>query len=302
MSISNFFYRLKQKWNYHTAKNDFERKVADINRNQIRIIQKRHHFKIAGENLEFNRKIYGFIIDRFDLFIQLIKSHDSKIIIDNNDLYFKTGDLTLKITTAEEIFIIYEIFVKRCYEVIIENDFNVIDVGMNVGFASLFFAQNKKIKKIYGYEPFKPTFNAALVNFELNKKYAQKIIPENLGLGSKNESLTVNYNDILKGKNSISNPGFEHMELIHLKCGKELIESILKKNPSERCLVKMDCEGSEFEIFENYNNKLMPEQLFGFIIEWHFRNPQFIIDILIRNHFKIHNTHNGKLGLITAFR
>ncbi len=302
MIFRNFIYRLKQKWNYHTAKNDFERKVAEINRNHLRVILKKHHFKIVGQNIEFTKKINGFIIDRFDFFIQLTKLPGSQIKLDKDQLYYKLGDITLKITTAEEIYILYEIFVKRYYEVITDKDFNVIDIGLNVGFASLFFAQSSQIKRIYGYEPFKSTFEAALANFALNKKYSQKTIPLNVGLGSKNESLQVSYNHSLKGKNSSLNPGFEKKELIHIKRADEVIDSILKENPTDLFLIKMDCEGMEFEIFENLKNKGLPDQLFGFIIEWHYKDPKPIVEVLIRNHFKVHKISNGGLGLITAFR
>ena len=302
MRLRNFIYRLKQKWNYHTAKNDFERKVADINRNYLRIILKKNHFWIVGHNIEFNIKSHGFVAERFELFMKLLKSGNSSISIDNDNLYFISNDLTLKITTAEEIFIIYEIFERRCYDVIINSDFNVVDIGMNVGYASLFFAQNPKVNKIYGYEPFKPTFKEALANFEMNKKYAMKIIPKNFGLGSRSYTLSANYSGKQKGKNTTLTSVNPDVETIQLQCADEVIDSIIKQNPSANLMVKMDCEGAEFEIFEIYNDKKIPEQLIGFIIEWHNKDPQTIIDTLLENHFKVHNTVNGDLGLITAFR
>lgn len=302
MGIANFLYRQKQKWNYHTAKNDFEKKIAEINRHQLLVYLSKNHFKIKGLDISFNKKIHGFLIDRYEILKLIIDFPGSSIIIERNKIYYKSKELTLKISTAEEIFIIYEIFLKRCYEVIAEFEFNVIDIGMNVGFASLFFAQNTNIKKIYGFEPFKATYKEAVTNFKLNKEIATKIIPENLGLGSRNCNIKVNYQNSLKGKNNVAPSNIGVLEKVNLKCADDALESILGQDPNMKFLIKMDCEGSEYEIFERYIEKQLPEQLFGFIIEWHFRDPQLIIDILVRDHFKIHKIHNGELGFITAFR
>jgi FkbM family methyltransferase len=302
MNQRSFLYRLKQKWNYYAARNDFERNVAEINRNHQRIVLSKYHFRIIGLDVRFNRKIHGFIIDRLDFFLQLANIPESEIILEKDQINFKTGDILLNVITAEEIYILYEIFVRKCYEVITEKDFNVIDVGLNVGFASLFFAQNHQVKRIYAFEPFKPTYEAALANFELNTKYSGKILPHNIGLGSKNEILRVSYNDKFKGKNSSLNIGLENTELIHIHRADEVIESIFEDNPANRFLIKMDCEGMEFEIFEIFKNKPLPDQLFGFLIEWHYRDPKPIIDVLITNHFRVHKTNYGKLGFITAFR
>jgi FkbM family methyltransferase len=158
------------------------------------------------------------------------------------------------------------------------------------------------VKKVYAYEPFKPTFEAALNNYGLNPKFSGKIIAENFGLGFKNETLQANYNPNLKGKNSILNRGFENLETIHMLRADEVIESILKKNTTDKMLVKMDCEGSEYEIFRLFDNKNIPDQIFGFLIEWHNRNPKPIIDNLIKNNFMVHRINYGKLGFLTAFR
>ena len=302
MSIANFLYRQKQKWNYHTARNDFERIVADINRHEKRIILKEKHFKIPGCLIEFEIECFGFIVERFDLFLKILEPSNTEVIINSDRLLYKTGDLIMEISNAEEIYIIHEIFINKCYEVTTEFEFNVIDIGMNVGYASLFFAQNKKIKKIYGYEPFKPTYKEALSNFNLNENYKVKITPLNIGLGAVNDVINTKYNNCQKGKNTISNKVSGQVEEVHIKCADEIIQSVIQLNPDTRFLVKMDCEGSEFDIFERYKNKLIPIQLFGFIIEWHYKNPQFIIDILVSNSFKVHKTTKESLGIITAFR
>lgn len=301
MGIANFLYRQKQKWNFHTAKNDFEKKVAEINRNKLHVYLSRNYFKIKGLEISFNQKTHGFIIDRFEVFKYIINFPGSRIFIDGNNLYYNIDKLTLKISTAEEIFIIYEIFIKRCYEVITEFEFKVIDIGMNVGYASLFFAQNNFVREIYGFEPFTTTFNNALENFELNKDYSEKIRPKNLGLGFKNCTKKVSYQESLRGKNNLySNNG--NLKKVNIIRADNTIEAILKKDSKMRFLIKMDCEGSEYEIFKRYLEKSLPDQIFGVLIEWHFEDPQFIIDILKRDHFKIHKIHHGELGFIIAFR
>ena len=57
------------------------------------------------------------------------------------------------------LYLIKEVFVKSEYKLNIAQESLLIDIGMNRAAASLLFATNKNIKKIYSYEPFKPTFD-----------------------------------------------------------------------------------------------------------------------------------------------
>lgn len=59
------------------------------------------------------------------------------------------------------LYLIKEVFVKSEYKINLAQDSVLIDIGMNRGAVSLLLAANEHIKKVYSYEPFKPTFEAA---------------------------------------------------------------------------------------------------------------------------------------------
>jgi FkbM family methyltransferase len=300
MSFSRFLYRVNQKWKYHTAGNLFDKKVAEINRHERLVFLYESTFKIGNSELVFNKDNHSFIIDRFELFVALMAGR-GKFIVSGVDLLYVIDAIILRITTAEEIFIIHEIYFEHCYNVIPKEDFNVIDIGMNVGYASLFFAANDNVKKVVAFEPFKPTFKNALFNFSLNPKLSDKIVANNFGLGLADEKLTLNYSSNLKGKNSITSTG-EGKEEIELKGAAKVIDEIIDSDTTKQYFVKVDCEGSEFEIFDSLRAAPIRKEIFGFIIEWHFKSPQPILNLLLNNNFKVYQNGNSQIGLIIAFK
>src|SRR5882757_7854634 len=108
---SSFIYRLRQKWNYHTTSHPFEKKVAEINRHELLINLEASTFQIKGCLLLFSREHHSFIIDRFHLFETLLET-SGEFYIEGNDLFYVINQVTLRLTTSEEIFIVHEIFIE----------------------------------------------------------------------------------------------------------------------------------------------------------------------------------------------
>ncbi|MCU0343785.1 MAG: FkbM family methyltransferase, partial [Ignavibacterium sp.] len=299
-NLSNLPYRIKQKWIYHTTKDLFEKKVAEINRNQQLIVINDHTFYIKNCELIFHRQHHSFIVDRFDQFISLLENR-GLFTISGEALYYLIDGIKLYITTAEELFIINEIFIERCYAIATGLNYYVIDIGMNVGYASLFFASNPRVIHVYGYEPFNPTFSDAQLNFKMNPQLSAKITSYNIGLSDCDDERIYQYSPVLKGKNSIHRPGGVG-EKITLVKARVAIAEVIARDSDSQYFIKMDCEGAEFEIFENFLQELIPSQIFGFIIEWHQQDPRPIIDILVSNNFHVQYRGSEEIGLITAFR
>ena len=305
MAISDFLYRQKQKWKYHTAANDIERLVAEINLNREEIRLKGSTFTVKDCELEFDVENHSFIIERINLFRRLLQDENSRFSMLDEDLLYHFEEVTLKVTTAEELFIINEVYLENCYNVILpEENFMVVDIGMNVGYTSLFFAKNPKVKSVYGFEPFAHTYEEGLFNFKLNQGIADKIIPINCGLGLKEENILVPFSKKYKGKNSSTRRAVGKAESIQIqiKSAFKTLDDLIKRDQSLKYFIKVDCEGAEFEIFNDFGRNKIPEQVIGFIIEWHERNPLPIVDILLNNNFKVQKSGWNRIGLITAFR
>ena len=101
--------------------------------------------------------------------------------------------------------IMNEVFIENAYNVNlpIETQVIVMDIGMNIGIVSLYFATQNWCEKVYGYEPFQDTFQQALENFKMNNKLLGKIISQNFGLLDKECSTTVSGGERLSGHRSV---------------------------------------------------------------------------------------------------
>ena len=310
MEVRKFLYRQKQKWKYHTSPNYFQKRVAEINRNQPVISVDKDTFKVEGSDLVFHKTDHAFIVDQWDLFLVLL-SGAGNFFIEGNELFYTLDDLKLNVTTAEELFIIHEVFIEGCYSLSTTFTYHVIDIGMNVGFASLFFARQPEVRSVYAYEPFAPTFTQAQRNLALNPNIRNKIEAFSFGLGDKNEALLVNYDYDNKSQVGVLGTSLIKGEIkkaestnISLQKASAVINEITSRHAKEHFLLKIDCEGAEYGIVRDLNeNQLLP--LFkAIIIEWHEQGPEVLLEILKQNNFvAFHQQASGKkVGMIYATR
>ncbi len=60
---------------------------------------------------------------------------------------------------------------------------------------------------------------------------------------------------------------------------------ILEENKNKHIIVKCDCEGAEFEIFERLNEEQLIGKIDIVLMEFHFEKPDKLINILTENGF-----------------
>lgn len=184
----------------------------------------------------------------WDLGLRLETTDSGKIIGAVNGISFH-------LTSGEEILIVEEVFFAGTYDFYCKEDATVIDIGMNVGIASLYFASNPKIRRVISFEPFKQTYEAALQNFKLNPQLAEKIEPNNFGLASSDQTLEVEFWEGMKGSMSIhglqewgEKKGRVHRETISVRASSDVLGPLCRASGDELIVLKVDCEGSEYEI------------------------------------------------------
>ncbi len=174
------------------------------------------------------------------------------------------------------------------------NDFlkgepTIIDIGANVGYFSL-FALSKNLKaKVYSYEPM-PN------NFELLSKYKREnskcnFNPFNLAVGSAVGTITLNYNasDSFTTSASIL-PLVGENDQIKVKTT-TLAEIIESNNIKQIDFLKLDCEGSEYDILYN-SEKMLLQNIKTMAIETHIgteknHNMACLVDFLKKNNFEL---------------
>lgn len=131
-------------------------------------------------------------------------------------------------------------------------DFNgrhVIDIGGNNGDTSLYFA--KKGAEVIGFEPVKHLYDLALENIDLNDDLKGRITFVNKGVGAKRGELQINAISI---KDYIDDDNYK-MEIITIK-------DILNNYNFTPDILKIDCEGCEFEIILNEDLTMFNDIIF----------------------------------------
>jgi FkbM family methyltransferase len=176
----------------------------------------------------------------------------------------------------------------------------VVDIGFNYGIFSL-GALNKGASRIYAFEP-----NRNIVNV-LNEIYPdrEKVTLEPIAVSDINTTLTFYEGNDTLGSNIVKPIAVGFKESYEVKCI-NFYEYILENKIEKIDLLKVDCEGTEYEIFE-----CIPDEFFSQIrkihVEFHDNDGiriQSLINKLERNRFewKFENSKNiqSDLGLIFA--
>lgn len=279
-------------------------------------IFKKAGYRLIRINEESSFEKHGsnsHILENGSFFLKsLLKKHKTlKIEKYKNGFLFIINNIKHYVTSSEEIYILNEIYADECYMIIgKEKSYNVIDIGTNVGFSALFFAQLSSVKKVYGFEPVTKTYSQALENFSLNPECANIIETFNFGIGKENRIDEFIYNKNFKGSVGLVDANFKvnhdaKNELVEVKIKgvNQTISDIISRHPSEKFILKIDCEGAEFEIIESLsiNNNLNKFEII--ILEWHIKKPDTLISWLIDANFVIHlNSKKETLGLLYAFK
>lgn len=180
---------------------------------------------------------------------------------------FRNG-VVLQTSSGVDASTIHVVFFKKDYGAIPSNS-TIIDIGANIGTYSVFAASSFRNNVIYAYEPMPDNYSLLKENIKDNAMQDQ-VHTFNKGVAGENgvEKLYIAdgspYHSIFPSKDD--NQYFE-MSCCTLK-------DIFIENHIDRCdLLKIDCEGAEFEIFYNTPKKYL-EKINSIRMEYHNRNNE----------------------------
>lgn len=141
-------------------------------------------------------------------------------------------------------------FLKKDYAKILVNQKTVLDIGANIGDTAIFYALNGA-KKIVGIEPFPKNFDYAKKNVDVNN-FNQIIHLIQAGCASKNGIIKIDPECKSNIESKISN--FEK----GIETPMITIENIIKKfKIPKNSILKIDCEGCEYDIIENISSEII---------------------------------------------
>ena len=193
-----------------------------------------------------------------------------------------TTDLKIKIRVkSTDLMALTNVWMINEYDVdsfkINQNDI-VIDVGAHIGLFSLLVSQFCKTGKIFSFEPIRENFDLLVSNLALN--HIENVFPFNVGVSKNSGKLNLFLNND-QSAHSIFPKSSESISVESTS-----LQKIFDEKKISSCkLLKLDCEGAEYEIIES-----LPSDLFTKInktaIEYHMvdTKPELLEQLI--NKFK----------------
>jgi FkbM family methyltransferase len=202
------------------------------------------------------------------------------------------------------MFMLHEVWSKRDYD---QPDFSfgkgttVVDIGANQGFFSLYAASQGAT--VYSFEPSEDNFEMLRWNVAKNGLEGS-IHAFNQAVTGKQGNVTffvgVDSGGILSGTASTYDANRGGREVKATSVQSTTLDSLLDDLRIERCdLLKIDCEGPEYEILANTSQKSF-DRIARVSLEAHYGRSQEAVDTLVKAGFEIIYFTPGELGLIKA--
>ena len=145
-----------------------------------------------------------------------------------------------------------DIFMEGCYTrglgLRVPDKPTIIDIGANAGFFSLFAAARFPGARIYSYEPIDINYRQLMRNMDLNEGVNIRCFQKAVFSHSGQLSLHYDTIDSLSTSATILDHPETQDQIIQVSC--ITLPEIFDEHILKRCdLLKIDCEGSEYEIF-----------------------------------------------------
>ena len=196
-----------------------------------------------------------------------------------------------------------EIFGDKVYDILNADEKDILDIGGNIADSAISFAI-RGAHKIVGIEPYSVHYNFALENIELNG-LADHIIFLKGGIGKESSELFIADNKHATGSSSIKEE--KKGTKIKIYSLKQIVDKFNLSNP----ILKIDCEGCEYDIITEENVDILRE-FSEILMEYHFGSVD-LENLLLKSGFSIlsitrdkpfYNSYKQKVksGLIHAKR
>jgi FkbM family methyltransferase len=204
--------------------------------------------------------------------------------VDGATIQCSIKDVTLHLRTREEMGIVREVFLDSMYGYCQRRPTIYVDIGMNVGISSLYFARIGATA-VYAYEPIPYTYGMAMRNLALNESFNQVIHPHNYGWFSEDCVTQLPFARSFAGSVGIlGTVGAERPADstvgVSLKRSSVVFQEICNLHPDEDIVIKSDCEGAEYAIFDDLAHTGLLSRVSAVMIEWHRNGPDALMAAL----------------------
>lgn len=221
----------------------------------------------------------------------------------SKEIHFKDKKLKLDLKSEADESVFYEIFTQCEYnvldEIIKKANAPIIDIGAHIGLFSLYANILNPNVQIFAYEPEEENFKTLKEHLKLN---------DTKNINIKNLAVTAQEGTVML----CISPDSHNHSIIQIENGLKTVKvpsTTLKKiveKVGHISLIKMDCEGAEFEILESTPNEILKE-IDNIYIEYHTyseeMNPKRLRNALDKAGFRTSeytSRYDARFGFILA--
>ncbi len=225
-----------------------------------------------------------------------------KLINDTFVIFRTKTDLRIKIRVrSTDLMTLTNVWMINEYDIedfeINVND-TVIDIGAHIGLFSLLVSQRCKTGKILSFEPVRENFDLLVSNLKLN--HIENVLPFNMAVSKNLDKLNLFLNDD-QSAHSIFPKSSESISVESTS-----LQKIFEENKISSCkLLKLDCEGAEYEIIDSLPSEYL-NKIQNIVMEYHLADtkPELVKNLIqkIKNAgFKIKTRpHHDDMGFLIA--
>lgn len=217
----------------------------------------------------------------------------------------------IRIDSDADVSVFNEIFVDKEYrildKIILEAKYPIIDIGAHTGMFSIYARMLNDVVPIFAYEP--DEMNYANMKLNLKENGIKNVYTKNVAVAGKVAERTLYLSKDSHNHSIVNSESSGDFSGEEKKVFATTLTKIFGQNRLNAVsLVKMDCEGAEFEIIKN-----LPEDLFNkiavFYVEYHNygtdTDPKVLVEIFKRNGFKTEirqSFYDKRMGFILSKR
>ncbi|MFD1952427.1 FkbM family methyltransferase [Sphingomonas arantia] len=193
-----------------------------------------------------------------------------RILGDN--VVLRVDNVSFFARTRDDFNFVGEVFFRNAYNIFADAELCVVDIGMNIGLVSMMFAAKPNVQEVHSFEPFRATFDRALANFALNPDLSEKITAHNIGLSDHDRDGTIAVSDVDASGSMciVPMPGGTPVR-VSVRDTATMLRPVIEqaRAAGRKIVLKVDCEGSEFAVFESLEKAGLLDQISAFMVEWH---------------------------------
>ncbi len=245
--------------------------------------------------------------------IELLQNDKVQVLdATSNSFVVQIAGLRFQVASLSNMAVLFEVFKEEIYGVhLLKQDLLVLDIGMNVGVASHFFANNPQVKAVHGFEPFPETYEEAKANLALNPQLQDKLFMHPYGVSHSSETREIALFDsgllsasTMANDTSVYGKQSGKTVTVQLRSLISILEELLPQYPNSSVLLKIDCEGEEYAIFDSLKGTNYLSRVDGILVEWHEKGYAGIASQLKEVGFQfLHLPHtSANCGMIYGFR